>query len=432
MLVAWAAILLVVLLLLGMPIGVAMGLSGLALAYSLLGPASFLMAAKNMIDTLNDQMLIAIPLFVMVGAIMMKGGVGDDLFRLFDSFLGHVPGGVGVAVVLTCAVMSAMCGSSVGVVAAVAPMAITNLAKRGYSLELSLGLPASGGGLGILMPLSVGMIAYSAVTGESVRKLLMAGLVPALICVVLFSAYTFWAYRRSGSTTVGRRSTWAERWHALKRAGWALTIPVVLIVGVYTGIATITEVAAIGCAWSLIVCAFVYRRFTWGDLIPTLRHGLSLSVMVMFLIATALLLGNALTVGGVAEMIAGFVAERDIPLWGFLVFSMAVLLILGIPLEGLSMLFLTMPVFTPILQGYGFSLIAYAVMFALNVELAMLSPPVGLTVQTAERIGRNLGLPVGSGTAWRGIVPFFIIYTVVMILVGFFPGLALWLPMHMK
>lgn len=432
MLIAWVTGLLVVFLLLGMPIGVAMGLCGTALLYHLAGDTGLVLAAKTMFDTLNDQLLLVIPLFVMVGAIMVKGGVGDDLFRFFDSLLGHVPGGVGVAVVLTSAVLASMCGSSVGVAAAVGPMAVANLVKRGYSQELALGLPASAGGLGILMPLSVGIIGYSALTGESPRKLLVAGLVPALIIVVLFSAYVVWAYRRGGGRVEGQRATWAERWAAFKRAFWALTIPVLLFAGIFTGIATITEVAALACAWSLIVCMAIYRRLGWRDLIPTLRHGLSMGVMVMFLIATAILLGNAITVGGVVELLTAALTARNVPLWAFLVITMVWLLILGTALEGASMLFLTMPVVAPLLAAYGYSHIAFCVLFLLNVELALLSPPVGLTVQTVERIGRNMGLPLTSATAWKGCIPYFIVYAVVMVLVAVFPGLALWLPMQLR
>lgn len=433
MLAVWVHVLLFALLLLGMPLGVAMGLSGTWLLYHVAGDAGLVLAAKTMFDALNDYTYLVIPLFVMVGAIMVKGGVADDLFEFFDSMLGHIPGGVGVAVVLTAAVLAAMSGSSVGVAAAIGPMAVANLQKRGYSLELSLGLPASAGGLGILIPPSVGVIAYSALTGVSPAKMLIAGVVPGLLCVVLFAAYSMWAYWRTGQgKSVRERRTWSQRWKAFKRAFWALSIPVILLGGIYSGITTITEVAAVACVWALIVCMFVYRRMTWRDLLPTLRHGLSLSAMVMFLIATALLLGNAITVGGVTEILARALFGHEVPLWAFIVITMVWLLILGIALEGASMLFLTIPVVAPLLAGYGYDFIAYGVLYLLNVELSLLSPPVGLTVQTMERIGRQMGLPLTASTAWRGCIPFFALYVVVMILVAVFPGLATWLPSTMK
>jgi len=430
--IAISVILLMALLFVGMPIAVAMGLTGMALLYHMVGDGALLVAAKVMFDTLNDTILLAIPLFILMGAIMMKGGVGERLFELFDAFLGHVPGGVGIATVLTCAVLAAMCGSSVGIAAAVGGVAINNLAKRGYSLELSLGLPSSAGGLGILMPASVGMILYSSITDTSVAKLLMAGLIPAIIIVVLFSVYTVWAFSRSENRPLVPKKTWVERWQAFKVAIWALTIPIFLLAGIYTGIATVTEIAGVACLWSVIVCVFIYHSITWKDILPILRYGLSTATMVMFLVATAMFLGNALTQMGIPDLVKDFFVGQDIPVWAFLGITMLFLIILGTALEGASMLLMTMPVLTPILHAYNYDLIAYAVLFCINVELSLLSPPVGLTVQTVEGIAKHHGLPVTSATAWRGCLPFFFLYLAVMVLVAVFPSLALWIPSQMR
>lgn len=432
MIIAATVIILIILLLLGIDIGTAMGLTGMALLYHMYGSGALTVAAKVMFDSLNDMTLLVIPLFILMGAIMMKGGIGDELFKFFDSLAGHLPGGAGIATVLSCAVLAAMCGSSVGITAAIGAMAVDNLRKRSYNLELSLGLPSSAGGLGALMPASVGAILYASLTDVSVAQMLMAGLIPALVIVVLFSVYTVWAFNRSENTSLGEKHTWAERWQAFKRAFWGLTVPVVLLAGIYGGFATVTETAAVACLWSLIVTMFIYRRLTWRDLVPTFRWGLSVGAMVMYLIATSLLLSNAITQLGVPEMIRAFFVNNNIPLWGFLIITMIYLVILGTALEGAAMLLLTMPVLTPVLHAYNYNLIAYGVLFLINVELSLLSPPVGLTVQTVERIAKSLRLPITSTTAWKGCIPFFILYTVAMILVAIFPQLALWLPGTMK
>ena len=431
MIIIATVVLLIVFLLLGMPIAVAMGITGMGFLYVMYGDGSLAIASKVMFDCLNDFTLLTIPLFVLMGAIMMKGGIGDEIFNFFDTIVGHLPGGAGIATVLSCGVLAAMCGSSVGIAAAIGGMAIANLQKRGYSLELSLGLPASAGGLGALMPASVGSILYASLTDVSVAKMLMAGLIPSLLVIVLFSVYTTWAFKRSPNATVAKKSTWPERWQAFKRAFPGLTVPVVLLVGIYGGFATVTEIASIACLWALIVTIFIYRRITWKDLLPTFRWGLSVGCMVMFLIATSLLLSNALTQMGVPELIKAFFINNTIPVWGFIFITMIYLVILGTALEGAAMLLLTIPVLLPVLDAYNFNLIAYGVLFLINGELSLLSPPVGLTVQTVDRIAKSLRLPVTSNTAWKGIVPFFILYTVALIIVAFFPQLALWLPSTM-
>jgi len=432
MIIVTTVVLLIVFLLVGMPIGTAMGITGMGMLYYMYGDGSLMVAAKVMFDCLNDMTLMTIPLFVLMGAIMMKGGIGDEIFNFFDSLAGHLPGGAGIATVLSCAVLAAMCGSSVGIAAAIGGMAVTNLRQRGYSLELSLGLPASAGGLGILMPASVGAILYSSITDVSVAQMLVAGMVPALIIVVLFSLYTVWTFKRNPDSKPGKKYTWTERWQAFKRAFWGLTVPVLLLVGIYGGFATVTEIAAVACLWSLIITIFIYRRVTWKNLLPTFRWGLSVACMVMFLIATSLLLSNALTQMGVPALIKAFFVDNSIPVWGFLIITMLYLVVLGTALEGAAMLLLTMPVLLPVLAAYNFDLIAYGVLFMINAELSLLSPPVGLTVQTVERIARTLRLPITSATSWKGCVPFFIMYTVVLILVAFFPQLATWLPNTMK
>lgn len=423
--------LLILLLLMGMPIGVAMGLTAVVFLFVLAGPSSFAVAAKVMADAPNDFLLLTIPIFILMGAIMMKGGIGDVLFELFDTFLGHLPGGVGIATVLSCAVLGAMCGSSVGITAAIGSMAVKNLYNRGYSAELACGLPASAGGIGILMPASIGMILYSSITQASVAKLLMAGLIPALLIAIFFSLYIVWAYQRAPNKIRIPKKSWAERWKALRHAGWALTVPVVLIGGVYGGFATVTEIASIACAWSLIVSLCVYRRITLKDLFPIFRYGLSTSVMVMFLIATAILLGNVLTQMGMPALVSSMFVGKNVPVWLFIAITMIYLIFLGTALDGASMMLLTMPVLTPVLIAYNYDLIAYAVMFNLNVELSLLSPPVGLTVQTVEGIAKYMDMPVTSTTAWKGCLPFFIIYTIVLILVAIFPSLATFIPSHM-
>ncbi|KJS50073.1 MAG: hypothetical protein VR66_04950, partial [Peptococcaceae bacterium BRH_c23] len=196
-LILLAVILLIVLLFIGTPVPVALGFAGLIGLYALSGEGALVVAAKVMFDTVNDFIFLAIPLFILMGTILGRGRIGEKLYYLFDVFLRQIPGGVGIATILTCAFLAAMIGTSVAIAAMVGSFAISNLMKYGYSFPLSLGICVAGGALGILIPPSVPMIVYGAFTQESTGSLFMAGVVPGMLAVILFSIYVAWEYLRS-------------------------------------------------------------------------------------------------------------------------------------------------------------------------------------------------------------------------------------------
>ncbi len=425
-----AAVLLVILLFIGTPVPVALGFAGMLGLYALTGDGALLVAAKVMFDTLNDFVLLAIPLFILMGTILGKGGVGEKLYHLFDAFLRQIPGGVGIATILTCAILAAMCGTSVAIAAMVGAFAITNLMKYGYSFPLAVGICVAGGALGILIPPSVPMIVYSAFAQESAGRLFMAGVVPGIIAVIVFSIYVAWSYSRQPNKVKVEPATWSERWVAFKEGIWALLIPVGIMVPLYTGVATPTEIAAVGVLWSFIVGIFIYRTISWKDVIPLLREALNGTVMVTFIICGAMLFGNAITQLGLGKAISDFFVSGFAP-WVFIVITMIIMLIMGCFLEGASIMMIMIPVLLPTLLGYKLDLIWYAVLMVINIEVALLTPPVGLNLFAIDGVAKGLGFPSTLGTVIRGSWPFLVLYVLVMILVALFPSLALWLPSQM-
>ena len=433
MIITGTIILLLILLFIGTPVAIALGAAGMAGLYLLLGQSALIIAPKVLFDTLNDFIVLAVPLFILMGTILAKGGVGEKLYDFFDVFLRHIPGGVGIATLFTCAVLSAMCGTSVAVAAMVGSFALPNLQKLGYNLPLSLGIVTGGGALGILIPPSVPMILYSAVTGESTGKLFMAGVIPGIVALGLFCVYTILAFRRSSSSQATKeKATWKERWKGFTEGLWAMSVPVVIMVFLYTGLATPTEIAAIGCAWAFIVGLFIYRTIKLRDIIPILRQGISSAAMIMFIICGAILFGNAVTQMGLPGMISNLFAGGGIPVWGFIVITMLSLLVMGCFLEGASIMLISLPIFYPALLAYDYNLIVYAVLMVINLECAMLTPPVGLNLYAIDGIAKSLRLPSTLATVVQGSWPFLVIYLITMILVAIFPSLALWLPMQMK
>ncbi len=423
-------VLLVILLLIGTPVPVALGCAGMVGLYALTGDSALSVAPKVMFDALNDFIILAVPLFILMGTILGKGGVGEKLYHLFDAFLRQIPGGVGIATILTAAVLSAMCGTSVAIAAMVGAFAIPNLMKYGYSFPLALGICVAGGALGILIPPSVPMILYSSFAQESAGRLFMAGIVPGILAVIAFSIYVSWSYSRRPNKEEVEPATWSERWVAFKEGIWALLIPVGIMVPLYIGIATPTEVAAVGVLWSFIVGIFIYRTISWKDIIPIIREALTGTVMVTFIICGAMLLGSAVTQLGLGKAISDFFVSGFAP-WVFIVITMIIMIILGCFLEGASIMMIMIPILLPTLLGYKMDLIWYAVLMVINIEIAMLTPPVGLNLYAIDGVAKGLGFPSTLATVIRGSWPFMVLYVLVMILVAFFPNLALWIPSQM-
>ncbi len=426
-----AAIILVVLLFIGTPVPVALGIGGIMGLYALSGNAAFLVATKVTFDTMNDFILLAVPLFILMGTVLSKGGVGEKLYNFFDVFFRAIPGGVGIATVLTCAVLAAMCGTSVAIAAMVGSFAIGNLMKCGYKFSLAMGICVGGGALGILIPPSCPMILFGSFASESTGQLFMAGVIPGIIAVVIFCIYVAVSFYRQPDRKKVVSATWAEKWQAVKEGIWAAIIPVGIIVPLYTGLATPTEIAGLGVLWSFIVGIFIYRTIRLQDIIPILREALSGTVMITFIICGAMLFGNAVTQLGLAQNISDFFVSSGFPAWGFILVSMLIILIMGAFLEGVSIMLIMIPILLPALSSYHINLIWYAVLMVINIEVALLTPPVGLNIYAVDGVAKGLGFPSTLATVIKGSWPFMVMYLLVLIMVAFFPQLALWMPSHM-
>ncbi|MGB5231618.1 MAG: TRAP transporter large permease [Desulfoprunum sp.] len=425
------ATLMIFLLLIGTPVPVALGFAGMAGLYALTGNGAMVVSAKVLFDTLNDFILLAIPLFILMGTVLAKGGVGEKLYRLFDVFLRQIPGGLGIATVLTCAVLAAMCGTSVAVAAMVGSFAINNLLKYGYSFSLAVGICVAGGALGILIPPSVPMIVYSAFVRESAGKLFMAGVIPGIIAVIIFSFYVAWAYLRQPDRKKVEPATWGEKWVALKEGIWAVLIPVGILVPLYAGLATPTEIAALGAMWAFVVSIFIYRTIGLKDIIPILKEALTGTVMVTFIICGAVLFGNAVTQLGLGRAISDFFVGSDFSPWVFILATMVIIMILGCFLEGASIMLIMIPVILPTLLSYKLDLIWYAVIMVINIEVGLLTPPVGLNLYAVDGVAKGLGFPSNLSIVIRGSWPFMALYLMLLVVIALFPLLATWIPAHM-
>ena len=418
---ALVGLVLLALLLLSVAIGI--GLSAAAAAYILVDP----LLEPNVIfrqffSFIGRYSLMAIPLFIFAGFLMERTGLVSQLFRFADSLVGWMPGGFGVATIVACVLFGAISGSSVAMAAAMSVIAIPEMKKRGYPDWLSGGLVATAGGIAMLIPPSIILLIYGIVTETSIVSLFFAGIIPGLllaggniISVILIALYL--KLPRSGRFE-GRRV-----WHEFLRAAPALGMPVVILGGLYGGLFTPTEAAAAACGYALIYGLMTGRMGFVREILPTAARSLNLTAVILFLIGSVgvfqFLLANLYWPQKVTETIVSWGLT---PL-GFIFAFMGVLLLLGMMVDGVAMVLLTVPVVFPVAYALKIDPVHLGIILTLNVEMGVVTPPVGLNLFAVSGVSK---IPLTQ--VLKGTIPFFLGDLTVLLLVIFFPGLATWLP----
>jgi C4-dicarboxylate transporter DctM subunit len=413
-------IVVLVLLVLSVPIGIA--LSAAAASYILIDPLlEPTVIFRQFFSFIGRYSLMAIPLFIFAGFLMERTGLVAQLFRFADSLVGWMPGGFGVATVLACVLFGAISGSSVAMAAAMSVIAIPEMRKRGYPDWLSAGLVATAGGIAMLIPPSIILLLYGIVTETSVVRLFFAGIIPGLL-LALGNALTViiiaWRLKLPRGK-FDRRRLWPE----FKGAAPALGMPVVILGGLYGGLFTPTEAAAAACGYALLYGLIVKRGAFVRELLPTAARSLNLTAVILFLVGSVgvfqFLLANLYWPQKITEMVVSWGLT---PL-GFIFAFMVVLLLLGMLVDGVAMVLLTVPVVFPVAMALKIDPIALGIIITLNVETGVVTPPVGLNLFAVSGTSR-IPLP----QVLKGTIPFFIGDLTVLALVIFFPGLATWLP----
>lgn len=409
------------LLLASVPIGIA--LAAAAAAYIAFDPLlEPNVVFRQFFSFINRYALIAIPLFIFAGFLMERTGLVAQLFRFADALVGWLPGGFGVATVVACVLFGAISGSSVAMAAAMSVIAIPEMRKRGYPDWLSAGLVATAGGIAMLIPPSIILILYGIVTETSVVKLFFAGIIPGLL-LALGNALSVIVIALWLDLPRAGRFEPRRVWREFKGAAPALGMPVVILGGLYGGLFTPTEAAAAACGYALVYGAIVGRGEFLRALLPTAGRALNLTAVIMFLVGSVgvfqFLLANLYWPQKVTEAITGWGLH---PL-GFIFAFMGVLLVLGMLVDGVAMVLLTVPVVFPVAYALKIDPVHLGIMLALAVEMSVVTPPVGLNLFAVSGTSR-IPLPA----VLKGSLPFFIGDLTVLLLVIFFPALATWLP----
>jgi C4-dicarboxylate transporter, DctM subunit len=409
------------LLLAGIPIFAALGLT--AAGILLLFEGSLSSVADTVFAHLNKPILTTIPLFVLMAQIMIRAKVIDDLFDFAHTAVGHIKGGLGVATVLACTIFAAISGSSVATALSIGSSALPQMKRFGYRERDALGVIAAGGTLGILIPPSGPMILYAIVSEASIGALFLAGIIPGILIALVFAAYCIiTAYRRNDVSTP-ERASFAIVAQATRRSIWALLAPPVVMGGIYFGIFTASEAAAAGALYALFVAVVVYRNFGLRDLYACAYQTMRTSMMVFMIIAGAAMFGHAITIIRLPVGVTEAVAAMGLGKTGFIIAVMALIFVLGMFLESIAIILITTPILLPTMTHLGIDPIWYGVLLMINLEVAMITPPVGMNLFVIKGI---TDAPLSEVV--KGAAPFVVLMLLGLALLIAVPELATWLP----
>ncbi|MFM9884700.1 MAG: TRAP transporter large permease [Burkholderiales bacterium] len=375
------------------------------------------------IGGVEPYILIAVPLFIFAGELLSQGGVGKRIVEFARVLLGFLPGGLGVVTVASCLMFGGVSGSAIADTAAIGSLVIPAMVKRGYPRGFAAALLAVAGTLALLMPLSIPFLVYAFISGVSMRQLSMSGVVPAAICALALIAVCVWYGRKTGCDNGDQRASGAQIWAATRDAGPALLMPVIIVGGIWSGLFTPTESAAVAVVYGLAVSLFLYHDITWRDVPRLLLSAFQTSATVMLVIGATAALAWLLTVEQVAVQLAAWVQAVAHAQWLFLLLVNISLLVLGIFIEPLPALLLTAPLFLPLAQAFKVDLVHLGVVMTANLAIALYTPPVGGTLFVAAKLAG-----AGIGEITRALAPLMVATVAVLMLITYFPWLTRILP----
>ncbi len=412
---------LIALLLTGMPIFAGLGLASIAIM--LVTEGSISSVADTVFAKLDNGLLTAIPMFAFMAHVMIKSKVVDDLYDAANAMVGHLKGGLGVATVLSCTIFAAISGSSVATALTIGSSAIPQMKRFGYRSRDAYGVIAAGGTLGILIPPSGPLILYAIVTETSIGALFMAGFIPGILMALIFAAYcmtqAYFQKNQQQTNWIG----WKECSQALRRSIWSLLMPPLVLGGIYFGIFTASEAASIGCIYALVVGALVYRNFGFKELAETAYETVRTTAMLFMILAAAAMFGHAVTIIRLPIELMESVTALGLSATGFILMVMLLIFILGMFMETISIILITTPIVLPALIQFDVNLLWYGILLMINLELALITPPVGMNLFVIKGIANA---PLAE--VIRGSLPYVVLMILGLVLVMLVPGVALWLP----
>jgi C4-dicarboxylate transporter DctM subunit len=412
---------LVICFLINVPIGFSLGIASLA---SLIASGSMpiAMIPQRMVAGANSFPLLAIPFFMLAGAIMERGGVSRRIVNLASTLVGHITGGLAAVSIVACTFFAAISGSTPATAAAVGSLTIPEMEKRGYDRSYASAVVASAACLGVIIPPSITMVIFGIVANVSIGRLLIGGIVPGLFLSFLLICVNYVQSKRLGYPTEEQRS-WKERWKTFADAVWGLMMPIIILGGIMTGMFTPTESAAIAVVYGLFVSFFVYRELSLRDLVPIFYRASLNSAMIMLLIAAASPFGWVMTIEQVPQMASQAILGLSNNMHVIYLFMLIAYLILGTFMETGAIILLVVPIFAPIAETMGINMVQFGVVTVIALAIGMATPPVGIALFATCGIA-----DVTIGQLTRKIIPFLIMMIAGLVALAYVPILSTFLP----
>jgi C4-dicarboxylate transporter DctM subunit len=414
-------VLLLVLMISGMPISISLGLTVLSFLF-FMTEVPIESVALKLFTGIEKFEIMAVPFFILAGNFLTHGGVAKRMIAFATSMVGHFPGGLGLSAVVACALFAAVSGSSPATVVAIGSILLPAMVKAGYPKKFGAGVVASAGGLGILIPPSIAMVMYAVSTNSSIGALFMAGVVPGLVLAAMLMFTTWWIARKNNFPRAVRAS-WPERFKAFRESIWGLLLIIVVMGGIYSGIFTATEAAAMSAVYAFVIAVFVYKDLRLSDLKNVLISSANLSAMLLYIITNAVLFSFLLTNEQIPQAMSEWIISSGLGVIGFLLMANIILLIAGNFMEPASIILIFAPILFPIAMSLGIDPVHFGIMITVNMEIGMITPPVGLNLYVASGISK-LGLTDMS----KAVSPWLLTMLVFLAIVTYWPPLSLWLP----
>ena len=419
---------LILLLTTGLPVVFVIGSIGIIFSFFLWGPGGLSMMIFPTYGLMNVFILSAIPLFIFMGLILQKSGIADEMFEAIYKWSGGLKGGLGAGTVIVCAIIASMVGISGAATVTMGLIALPAMLKRNYSKHLATGTIQAGGALGLLIPPSIPFLVYAFVARESAAKLFASGLLPGLLLAAMYIAYilirSYFQPELAPALAREEQVSFREKLSCLK----ALVLPALIIVSVIScvifGITTIIEASVIG-AIGAMVAAGTRKKLTWPMVRESLVKSAQVTAMVMWIAVAAVCFGAIYTGLGASEMVQTALESLGLGKWGVLIFMQLSFFFLGMFLDDTAIMFLTIPLYLPIIKGFGFDPIWFGALFVINMQMAFITPPYGLNLFYMKGV---VPKEITMVDLYRSVIPFIILQAIGLAIVMIFPEIALWLP----
>jgi C4-dicarboxylate transporter DctM subunit len=413
--------LLLALMLTGMPISISLGLTVLAFAFTL-PDLDRTMVALKLFKGLDNFQIMAIPLFILAGSFLTQGGVARRMIVFTTALVGHWAGGLALAGVVACAFFAAIAGSSVATVVAIGSIVLPAMVDHGFPRRFGAGVITTSGALGILVPPSIILVLYGVSTDTSIGALFMAGVVPGITLATALAVVTwFYAWRRRYPRM--KRASWATRLAAFRDSIWGLLLIGIVLGGIYGGIFTPTEAASVAAVYAFIIAVFVYRDLPLRRVPKVLLDAANLSAMLLYIITNAVLFSFLMTNENIPQAMAAWIVSRHLSVWAFLLVVNVLLLAAGNVMEPSSILLIMAPILYPIIKQLGIDPVHFGILMAVNMEVGLCHPPVGLNLYVASGIAK-----MGISELTVAVLPWLVTMLVFLAVVTYWPGLSLGLP----